>query len=504
MKLMIPQMTLSEWLLEFDFWITSSLSEIKDNEAFKTELELTAELIELLGEATNDFDKIENISLDKICQFIVLKIKGATKEYTVSLLNNLASFFFLITGKSDNSLKCQLPIYLKNTIESMPFREIDGKIEYKEIPRVLPTKRYMNIICCIRREEGIAYKLLFQYVNFVLSDEEYLSQLWSIGHGYFALEQYGKGKDLISPIIVFKIRGSVTAKAGHEPEEILRQIMGEWGLQANYDFNIMDVSLSELLAEKDKRQNGDIKDRKYDFVLPYKVNEWDPQLFIQCQFYAGDSGSVSHKNLDQAISTRLKTSEKIKSAKYIEYVDGAGYYASLNGDLKKLIQDAYMFFQIKSSAIKLRFALQQIGFITPIEIEHSIARSDGSILEVCEVLRAEGYSNTEINRSIRNAIERNIVVCKGDRLQIIEDRKALVRRYFVLDTIAQYGEKPKDKDLKGFVLIPGFGTFFGMAITSIAKKVKEISPPIYSEWTEPITCLDDLQWLSSRGYIKLE
>lgn len=45
-------------------------------------------------------------------------------------------------------------------------------------------------------------------------------------------------------------------------------------------------------------------ERKYDFIIPYQSRESGLKIFIQSQFYAGDSGSVSHKVVDQTDSSR--------------------------------------------------------------------------------------------------------------------------------------------------------------------------------------------------------
>ena len=79
------------------------------------------------------------------------------------------------------------------------------------------------------------------------------------------------------------------------------------------------------------------KTRAYDFLLPYKTPGWKPSIFVQSQFYAGDAGSVSHKNVDQTKASRSSVLEVDSRAQFVEYLDGAGYFSSLNGDLKKII-----------------------------------------------------------------------------------------------------------------------------------------------------------------------
>ena len=67
------------------------------------------------------------------------------------------------------------------------------------------------------------------------------------------------------------------------------------------------VGLAELmgLIGATSASTGREKSRAYDFVLPFKTAGWKPSLFVQSQFYAGDSGSVSHKNVDQTSTSSL-------------------------------------------------------------------------------------------------------------------------------------------------------------------------------------------------------
>ena len=107
---------------------------------------------------------------------------------------------------------------------------------------------------------------------------------------------------------------------------------------------------------------GRRKTRAYDFVRPFNRPGWEQRIFIQCQFYAGDSGSVSHKNVDQTSTSRIKVRSQCAEPVFVEYVDGAGYFASLNGDLKNLLSmdDTTSFFQTRSAAIRLRREFQRI------------------------------------------------------------------------------------------------------------------------------------------------
>ena len=49
----------------------------------------------------------------------------------------------------------------------------------------------------------------------------------------------------MAPIVIFKVRGSVVASGGHEPERILRELMTHWGMREGIDFNTADVVVLE-------------------------------------------------------------------------------------------------------------------------------------------------------------------------------------------------------------------------------------------------------------------
>ena len=174
--------------------------------------------------------------------------------------------------------------------------------------------------------------------------------------------------------------------------------MHTWGMVREVDFNVNDVVLDveagrlvESETNSDEPSPRKTKTRAYDFVLPFRTPGWTPQIFIQSQFYAGDSGSVSHKNVDQTSSSRLNATKLLAKAwpggpppRFLEYVDGAGYCASLNGDLKSLLSfpDTAGFFQIRSAPVRLRRELQQIGFLTPMEVAHAVIVEGNSAIAV--------------------------------------------------------------------------------------------------------------------------
>lgn len=501
MRLPSSELDLVSRLAEFDVWITPSNGEIRDTERFALEMQRVTSVFDILSDATENFADVKHCDSAAIADTFVSVINGKSNDEAEEILQSLASVMFLVTGKSDNNAKCQLPIFLRDQggWETFPsVRQAKGKtsLTRKAIPRELKAKKLVRAVVELSSYSEEQQRLLREFVSFVLSDARYASQLWSIGRSYCMLKEFGKSQDLLTPLVVFQVRGSVSASGGHDPEEILRDRMSEWGMGRGTAYNVTDV----VVAEEGKGRKK--KTRAYDFVLPYAIPDCTQRLFIQCQFYAGDSGSVSHKNVDQTSKSRQLVTQKYDSPVFVEYLDGAGYFSSLNGDLKSLLsmEDTKSFFQVRSAGIRLRRELQDVGFLTPLEIEHAILRADhSSINEVTNILINEGYTQSEVDRSMKASISDGIILFSNGTLAIQDSRQNIVRRYFMLDTAACFGAKPKNGEkLTGSLMVPGFGPFHGMKLDDVAEKAMELSPVLRSEWTADAV-LKDIRWLCEEG-----
>ncbi|MWJ28605.1 hypothetical protein GPM19_10370 [Halomonas sp. ZH2S] len=546
MRLPYPDLLLDAWLKEFDIWITPKLSEIKDTERFKSELSRISIAIDALEKILGSKTPTElqsspysEIISSKYIEF-VLKNTSTTgaENNALFLLDALAATLFMVTGKSDNNFKCQFPLHLKNQLDwqSIPKKRRNrGRTVFtdSEIPRVIKSETFNATIAALlvhetnEKQTKIAKLLLSQFISFVLSDPEHKQQLQSIVYSYHHLKEDGQNPDaLLAPLVSFQVRGSVSASGGHEPEEILREKMEEWGLLRDIDFNITDVVLdfeagkileeneiSEANQESDKKAKIDKKTRAFDFVLPFRTPGWTPRIFIQSQFYAGDSGSVSHKNVDQTSTSRNNATRLLETQwsgsprpRFIEYVDGAGYAASLFGDLKKLLQmeDTKSFFQIKSSPIRLRREIQDIGFLTLLEIEHAILSiKDQSEKSVKEYLMEDGYLEQEVERNIERHINKKILKLRDDNsLDIIDsDRHLISRRYLLLDIIANSSSEFSSSSINGAILIPGFGPYYGLELSSLGEAIDEEHEGVWVSFSD---VTEDLDWLCKQGYIKLK
>lgn len=291
--------------------------------------------------------------------------------------------------------------------------------------------------------------------------------------------------------------------------------MNQWGMIRELDFNANDVILDiaagaifELRGDQPEEKQGKIKTRAYDFVLPFRTPSWHPMIFVQSQFYAGDSGSVSHKNVDQTKSSRQNATQLSAKAwpdspppVFLEYVDGAGYSASLNGDLRSLLSfsDTAGFFQVRTASIRLRRELQKIGFLTPLEIGHAVLRHTGSYEYSVAQLREEGYSQSEIDRAIQTATHQKLLYVSNGHVTISDDFLSIVRSHLLLDIIANEGVSFQTlAGIAGVALVPGYGAFHGLPLADLDSLIRASYPLI---WTGGF--MSDLQLLCDAGLVVL-
>ncbi len=367
----------------------------------------------------------------------------------------------------------------------------------------------MANVAALRGHPEQARRLLEEFTRFVLSDETYVTQLWAVGHAYFSLSEADKGREMLAPLVAFQVRGSVAASGGHDPEALLRNRLRErWGLVPEVDYNLTDAVLIPAAGaaplEGDVREVRE-KSRAYDFLFPYRTEGWRPTIFVQCQFYAGDSGSVSHKNVDQTTASRASVLEQEPDARFIEYVDGAGYFASLNGDLKRLLSmpTTRGFFQVRSADIRLRRELQDLGFLTPLEVQQAALLGEATIEAVTEALLAEGYSQEEIGRCITQGMAEGWVDTHLGTVVLSEERRTIVRRYCLLDIVASAGTSPSIEgvpDVAGSVLVPGYGPYHGLRLSDLPTQLERLAPALaHEDWSSTQVLLEDVQWLCAEG-----
>lgn len=537
MLLKLENQPLEQKIGEFDFWVTPSIGDIRGTKRFKLEMRRIVGVLDVLSKGGHQELNDTRYAPDLVARAITHlegfgPIDNIQKyvEFAEEFLASLSALLFLVTGKSDNNNKCQFPIYLRNrvgwdTIPAVRIKKVKVYVVKESIPRVLNSESYMARVARLyvaeRQNSGdsslknLASSLLFQFVNVLLADEPSRRQLTAYLRHYSDAINVGEDSmALLTPLVMFQVRGSVAASGGHEPEEMLRQRMSDWGMLREIDFNANDVILDieagrifELRGDLPEEEARKSKTRAYDFVLPFRTPTWHPMIFVQSQFYAGDSGSVSHKNVDQTSSSRqnatrlsAKAWPASPSPVFLEYVDGAGYCASLNGDLKSLLSfgDTAGFFQVRSASIRLRRELQRIGFLTPLEVGHAILHNFGS-LAVRNHLAGEGYSEPEIERVIRLSKEYRFIAEDGGQLSVADSFMPIVRRHLLLDLIACEGKAfPSLAGIAGVALVPGYGPYHGLTMAALDALVRKSFGSIWQSGF-----MADLQQLCDDGLVVL-
>lgn len=499
MKLNNHKYTEKEKLSEFDRWITPSLGDIKDNIEFRNILARFEDGFDSLANYTNDFNSTETCSSRHIAEGITNAI-GQLDNFQDHLANVFGAIL-LSTGKTDNNLKCQYPIVLHKTFEGAIIPALkNGKLSQINIPRTFCLEDVVKHFASLVNYPDFLAPLLKSYLDLLLSDNHYVSQLYSLGLSYCNLKEKGQGKSLLASIAIFQSRGSITAKAGHEPERRLRLYMTDWGLTAGTDFNTEDIDIYELLGLKKQK---DKKVRKYDFIVPFRSKSEGKKLFVQCQFYAGDSGSVSHKVVDQTDASRQDTLKKYPKAVFIEYLDGAGYFSSLNGDLKKMLakRTTKSFIQVRTAPVKLRRELQEIDFLTPLEIEHAILSESKTEEYLIDYFMKQGYGRDEISRSINLCIQSGTLKNIDGKLAIKDERKDIAIKYGLLDCIANYGHTVDINKRKGILYVPGFSNYWGMSQLDLLDVFCKEFPGIQLSAKD---VLEKIQWLIDNEFVILK
>ncbi|MDO7440343.1 hypothetical protein Q5X54_08630 [Acinetobacter baumannii] len=534
MRLNAENLSTTEQLEEFDQWLTAKLDKIKDSVKFNSEITSLCNCISILSPYLNNFSEPSTCSIHSL----VTAVKEASlKMVSGKNFNNdekaisgfYDSFFnllFLTSGATDNNLKNHFLIKLHEDgiTPLIPKRVVVKKqiiFKLNKIPSTTKSDFMAHTLasCMVGTQYPQLVKtepffdldiylkiFLEEYIKLILEDEEDLLQFWAICHSYIQLSNnpngINLGKYLLNSCTIFKVRGSVSASGGHITESLLREKLEKIGLRANIDYNNNDVKIGDdEVVEDGKRKK---KTRAYDFVIPYQLENWapKPKLFIQSQFYAGDSGSVSHKVVDQTQSSRTFTLTKYPNAKFVEYLDGAGYYASLRGDLEHMLSfsNTESFFQVKSILIRLRREFQKIDFLTGIEIQHAILVNKSSTNnDIKKHLINDGYSISEIERSIQTNLELGMIAENElNNLYIPEEKLPTARRILILDIAANnsYPVTSSERSSQKYILVPGYGVNIGIKESELSELACNICKNIVIGPTEFI---EDIEWLLDEG-----
>ena len=537
MRLNAENLSTQQQLEEFDQWLTAKLDRIKDSEKFNSEIISLCNCISTLSPYLNNFSDPSTCSIHSLVNAVkeasLTMVSGkdfSSDDITISdFIESFFNLLFLTSGATDNNLKNHFLIKLHEDgiTPLMPKRgAVKKQIVFKlfEIPSTTKSDFMARTLASclvgtlypqlVKTEPFFDLNTYFgifleEYTKLILEDEEDLLQFWAICHSFVQLSNnpngLNLGKYLLNSCTIFKVRGSVSASGGHITESILREKLSKIGLQADIDFNTNDVKVGDdEVIEDGKRKK---KTRAYDFVIPYRIENWEPKpkLFIQSQFYAGDSGSVSHKVVDQTQSSRAFTLSKYPNAKFIEYLDGAGYYASLRGDLEHMLSfdNTESFFQVKSILVRLRREFQKIDFLTAIEIQHAILINQSNLYKEIQIsLQKDGYSLEEISRAIEYNLNIGLIL-KTDLNELLIPAQyiPIARRLLILDIAGNNLNKVTqvEKLSQKYLFAPGFGSNMAIKESELIQLVCGICKQNVITASEFI---QDIEWLLDEGVLK--
>lgn len=224
---------------------------------------------------------------------------------------------------------------------------------------------------------------------------------------------------------------------------------------------------------------------------------------MQSQFYAGDSGSVSHKNVDQTATSRARVLRQFQGTRFVEYVDGAGYFSSLNADLRRLLQmdTTHSFIQIRSAPIRLRRELQSLGFVTPLDIEQAIARTNGNVTEVGELLTRDGFAVDIVTSAIDRAVRSEVISRNGSILALRDSRRQTIRLHMLMDTLAAFGHVVtlSQAASSAYVLVSGYGPLYGLEMDRLVHSAIANAGSLRDDVAQSQTFAADVRILMERG-----
>ena len=226
--------------LEMIEWLTNTGERNENSEAFRQRAPRfecgVRELVNLADPTSGE------LSADDIANSTMAIQIGERAEY----FSSLAFACLVLTGQSDNALKCQFPVFL---VEG----GYTAALNFLELPVPTPARPKLDAITM----KGIADRIsAVDYGGGRQAVAAYFKCLFSranmtrMSEALTALEHLSAAEavSLLEVLALSAIRGSATASGGHHPEAQLRSQMEEWGLIPGSDFNVRDVDARELAA----------------------------------------------------------------------------------------------------------------------------------------------------------------------------------------------------------------------------------------------------------------
>lgn len=191
MKLKTYNAGLEEKLSEFDFWITPSLGEIMEAEQFKVDLQKIIHGFDGVALLSSEFKDIQLCSAKNLAERLIPIINHKEMAEAISFLESICGVLYFATGKTDNNIKCQFPVYMKTVLEKdkIPKVSSNNKLEYKDLPRTFGSEAVIRTVVSLKNYTKEQEELLKSFFQILVSDESYAKQLWSLGVSYITMRK---------------------------------------------------------------------------------------------------------------------------------------------------------------------------------------------------------------------------------------------------------------------------------------------------------------------------
>jgi hypothetical protein len=418
----LDEKTLEEKIEEFREWLTPRIDRIEDHEQFFKRVDGYQYASRILAgiELCGVEPKKAALKISRCC---ISQVSTLEQHQRCGALLDIVNLIYALTGTTDNNIKCQFAPFLRHGLvcQELVLPKI-GKQKHVQLRR-LPTaslgqyklERLGADIDQLLQASTLPSDAFSDAACFLL--EAYLLCVFDCG-SYLrltsvieSLAEVRTREPLLEVFATYQLRGSAAAMSGHGPEDRLRNLLNELGMCAGVDFNETDV-IPAVISDRASISSASkaTKTRAYDFVIPFRVSHLNRRVFIQSQIYGGDSGSVSHKNVDQIPLSRQHVRETFYEPIFLEYLDGAGYYTALQGDLKRILEmpDTHGFFQGQTAIFVLPKVLRGIGMLYPADLvswylKLRLARNPTH--QPFESFLMDRYQGAEIHRVMLNTLE---------------------------------------------------------------------------------------------------
>lgn len=97
---------------------------------------------------SNDFRNIQLCSANNLAEKLIPIINDKGMAEATSFLESICEVLYFATGKTDNNIKCQFPVYMKIVLEKdkIPKVSSKGKLVYKDLPRTFGSEAVIKTV----------------------------------------------------------------------------------------------------------------------------------------------------------------------------------------------------------------------------------------------------------------------------------------------------------------------------------------------------------------------